>query len=69
MQIFFQNWLWRSLKNGHLPLKLHSSAPLVVIKESFQNHLEIGVGKGKSCSWAKGRRGEERRGGGTGGVT
>ena len=27
MQIFFLNGLWRSLKNGHLPFKLHSSAP------------------------------------------
>ena len=26
MQIFFLNGLWRSLKNGHLPVKLHSSA-------------------------------------------
>ena len=27
MQIFFLNRLWRLLKNGHLPVKLHSSAP------------------------------------------
>ena len=27
MQIFFLNGLWRFLKNGHLPVKLHSSAP------------------------------------------
>ena len=27
MQIFFPNGLWRFLKNGHLPVKLHSSAP------------------------------------------
>ena len=27
MQIFFLNGLWRLLKNGHLPVKLHSSAP------------------------------------------
>ena len=27
MQIFFLNRLWRLLKNGHLPIKLHSSAP------------------------------------------
>ena len=26
MQIFFQNGLWRFLKNGHLPVKLHSGA-------------------------------------------
>ena len=26
MQIFFLNGLWRFLKNGHLPVKLHSSA-------------------------------------------
>ena len=25
--IFFPNGLWRFLKNGHLPVKLHSSAP------------------------------------------
>ena len=27
MQIFFLNGLWRLLKTGHLPVKLHSSAP------------------------------------------
>ena len=27
MQIFFLNGLWRLLKNGHLPVKLHSSTP------------------------------------------
>ena len=27
MQIFFLNGLWRFLKYGHLPVKLHSSAP------------------------------------------
>ena len=27
MQIFFLNGLWRLLKDGHLPVKLHSSAP------------------------------------------
>ena len=27
MQIFFLNGLWRLLRNGHLPVKLHSSAP------------------------------------------
>ena len=27
MQVFFLNGLWRFLKNGHLPVKLHSSAP------------------------------------------
>ena len=27
MQIFFLNGLWRLFKNGHLPVKLHSSAP------------------------------------------
>ena len=27
MQIFFLNGLWRLLKNGHLPVKLHSIAP------------------------------------------
>ena len=27
MQIFFLNGLWRFLKNEHLPVKLHSSAP------------------------------------------
>ena len=27
MQFFFLNGLWRLLKNGHLPVKLHSSAP------------------------------------------
>ena len=27
MQIFFLNGLWRFLKNGHLPVKLHSSSP------------------------------------------
>ena len=27
MQISFLNGLWRSLKNGHLPVMLHSSAP------------------------------------------
>ena len=27
MQIFFLNGLWRLLKNGHFPVKLHSSAP------------------------------------------
>ena len=27
MQIFFLNGLWRFLKNGHLPVNLHSSAP------------------------------------------
>ena len=27
MQIFFLNGLWRFLKNGHLPVKLYSSAP------------------------------------------
>ena len=27
MQIFFLNGLWRLLENGHLPVKLHSSAP------------------------------------------
>ena len=27
MQIFFLNGLWRLLKDGHLPIKLHSSAP------------------------------------------
>ena len=32
------------IENGHLPLYLHLSAPRVVIKESFQNHLEIGGG-------------------------
>ena len=28
MQMFFQNGLWRFFKNGHLPVKLHSSACL-----------------------------------------
>ena len=27
MQIFFQNRLWRFLKDEHLPIKLHSSPP------------------------------------------
>ena len=27
MQFFFLNGLFRLLKNGHLPVKLHSSAP------------------------------------------
>ena len=27
MQFFFLNGLWRLLKNGHLPVRLHSSAP------------------------------------------
>ena len=27
MHIFFLNGLWRFLKNGHLPVKLHSSVP------------------------------------------
>ena len=27
MQLFFLNGLWKFLKNGHLPVKLHSSAP------------------------------------------
>ena len=27
MQFFFLNRLWRLLKNGHLPVRLHSSAP------------------------------------------
>ena len=27
MQIFYQNGFWRLLKNGHLPVKLHSSTP------------------------------------------
>ena len=27
MQIFFLNGLWRFLKDGHLPVKLHSGAP------------------------------------------
>ena len=27
MQVFSLNGLWRLLKNGHLPIKLHSSAP------------------------------------------
>ena len=27
MQIFFLNGFWRLLKSGHLPVKLHSSAP------------------------------------------
>ena len=27
MQIFFLNGLWRFLKNGNLPVKLHSSDP------------------------------------------
>ena len=27
MQIFFLNGLWRFLKNGHIPVKLYSSAP------------------------------------------
>ena len=27
MQTFFLNGLWKFLKNGHLPVKLHSSAP------------------------------------------
>ena len=27
INFFFLNGLWRSLKNGHLPVKLHSSAP------------------------------------------
>ena len=30
MQIFFLNGLWTFLKNGHLSVKLHSSAPLPV---------------------------------------
>ena len=29
MQYFFLNGLWRFLKNGHIPIKLHSSAPRV----------------------------------------
>ena len=27
MQVFFLNGLWRFLKNGYLPVKLHASAP------------------------------------------
>ena len=30
VQIFFLNGLWRFLKNRHLPVKLHSSAPQVI---------------------------------------
>ena len=29
LQFFFLNGLWRLLKNGHLPVKLHSNAPRV----------------------------------------
>ena len=29
MQIFLQNGLWRLLRNGHLPVKLHWSVPPV----------------------------------------
>ena len=34
MQIFFSNGLWRLLKNGHLPVKLYSSAPPGTFKKN-----------------------------------
>ena len=54
MQIFFLNELCRFLKNGHLPVKLHSSSPrgstllpkLAVIESSV---LIIGLLLGKSA--------------------
>ena len=33
LQIFFLNGLWRLLKNSHLPVKLHSNAPRVILQE------------------------------------
>ena len=40
MQILFLNGLWRFLKNGHLPDKLHSSAPRVwLIQLGFRNYF------------------------------
>ena len=38
MQIFFLNGLWKSLKNGHLPVKLHSSAP-----PGYQGTVKFGM--------------------------
>ena len=54
------------LKKLTPPLEVTFKCPRVVIEESFQNHLEIGGGQRQKLLVG---RGEERRGGGTEGVT
>ena len=61
MQIF-SKLVVEILKKLTPPIEVTFKCPRVVVEESFQNHLEIGVGKGKSCLWGEERRGEERRG-------
>ena len=50
-QFFFLNGLWRLLKNGHLPVKLHSSAPLrgQIISVTWSNK-----GENLSNCWSNG---------------
>ena len=54
------------LKKLTPPLEVTFKCPRVVTEESFQNHLEIGGGQRQKLLV---ERGEERREGGTEGVT
>ena len=45
MQIFFLNGLSRLLKNGHLPVKLHSSAPREYPREAGKSFFNRTLNK------------------------
>ena len=41
MQILFLNGLWRFLKNGHLPVKLHSRAPPPPYYQYYETNVAV----------------------------